>query len=133
MIHSKAAHRPAIHMIDCEADALTSLALGAEKRLPDVSALLLREIGRANIYDAGRIPADVVTMMSNVVFTDEARNSELSFQLVYPREADISAGKISILTLIGAGLIGMRAGQAIIWPGRSGAERVLRICGVDRS
>jgi regulator of nucleoside diphosphate kinase len=132
MTRTNAARRPSIHMIDNEADALTSLALGIEDRLPEVSTLLLDEISRATIHKANRIPADVVTMMSTVTFTDEASGAERSVQLVYPKEADISAGRISVLTLIGAGLIGLREKQAIAWPDRSGTERMLRIVSVRR-
>jgi len=53
-------------------------------------------------------------------------------QLVYPADADIDAGKVSILTPVGAGLIGLRAGQAIAWPDRDGRARTLRVLGVAR-
>ena len=43
MTSKKASKRPPIHMIDTEADALTDLAIGAERRMPQVSALYLRE------------------------------------------------------------------------------------------
>jgi regulator of nucleoside diphosphate kinase len=127
MTKRKAATRPAIHMIDSEADALADLAIQVEERLPQVSRLLLDEIARATMHRADRIPADVVTMMSTVVFTDEASGAERTVQLVYPRDADISAGRISILTPIGAGLIGLREGQSILWPDRDGHERRLGI------
>jgi len=132
MTRSKSGRRPPIHMIDSEADSLTSMAIGVEDRLPDVSGLLLDEISRATIHKAERMPADIVTMMSTVTFTDEASGAERSVQLVFPKDADISAGKISILTLIGAGLIGLRESQSIVWPDRSGHERVLRITSVTQ-
>jgi len=119
-------------MIDSEADALTNLALGAEERLPEVSALLLDEIARARVIEAERMPADTVTMGSTVDFVDEASGTERRVQLVYPRAADIEAGRISILTLVGAGLIGLREGQSIDWPDRSGKPRRLRICAVQQ-
>lgn len=133
MTTKKASRRPPIHMIDTEADALTNLAMGAEERLPQVSAMLLDEIGRATIHAASRIPANVVTMHSTVRFTDEASLREYSYQLVYPKEADISAGRISILTPVGAGLIGLREGQSILWPDRDGNERALKIVEVAQS
>lgn len=114
-------------MIDSEADALAALALGAETRLPQVAALLLEEIDRAELRRAGEMPADVVTMKSTVEFTDENTGSRRSVQLVYPQEADIAAGRISILTPVGAGLIGLREGQSIRWPDRDGQDHVLRV------
>jgi len=133
MTSSKAARRPPIHMIDAEADALTDLAIGVEDRLPQVSALLLDEIARANVHTAARIPADVVTMHATVEFVDEASGVSRSVELVYPKEADISAGRVSILTPVGAGLIGLREGQSILWPDRDGHERKLTIVKVGHA
>ncbi|ODT88292.1 MAG: transcription elongation factor GreAB [Sphingobium sp. SCN 64-10] len=133
MTMTHAARRPAIQMIDREADALTSLALGAEDKQPQVSALLLDEIARARVVRAERIPADTVTMGATVDFIDEASGTERTVKLVYPREADIAAGRVSILSLVGAGLIGLREGQAISWPDRSGRERQLRIRAVRKA
>lgn len=128
----KTNRRPPIHMIDSEADALTGLALGAETRLPEVSQLLLDEIGRATIHTAERMPPDVITMHSIVEFVDEGSGAARTIELVYPREADISAGRISILTPVGAGLIGLRKGQSILWPDRDGRERQLAIVNVRK-
>ena len=122
-----ARRRPPIHMIDREADALTALAISAEERFPEAAELLLEEIGRAHLHPAGKIPADAVTMMATVEFTDEANGAERTVQLVYPKDADISAGRISILTPVGAGLIGLREGQSIKWPDRHGGDRVFTI------
>lgn len=132
MTRPKALRRPAIQMIDSEADTLTTLALGAESRVPEVAEMLLNEIERATIVSEKRISPDVVTMRSVVEFIDEASGADRTVQLVYPREADISAGRISILTPIGAGLIGMKTGQSILWPDRDGRERKLTIVKVSR-
>jgi regulator of nucleoside diphosphate kinase len=128
-----AARRPPIHMIDTEADALAALALSVEDKLPDVSALLLDEITRARLYAHDRIAEDVVTMMSTIDFTIEATGTDRVVQLVYPQDADIAAGRISILTPVGASLIGLREGQSIAWPDRSGKERRLKILGVRQA
>lgn len=124
------AARPQIHMIDEEADKLSDLALGVEERLPQVSELLIRETSRAVLHDRAGIPPDVVTMGSIVEFEDGNTGSRRTVQLVYPPEADISAGRISILTPVGAGLIGVREGQSILWPDREGHERPLIIVSV---
>ena len=133
MTSSKAAKRPPIHMIDTEADRLTDLAIGAEDRLPEVSEMLLEEIGRANVHTAARIPRDVVTMHASVEFIDAASGAARTVQLVWPKEADISAGRVSILTPVGAGLIGLREGQSILWPDREGHRRALSIVKVTQA
>lgn len=127
-----AATRPQIHMIEEEADNLSGLALSNEHRFPQVSELLIRETSRAKLYAAASIPPDVVTMGALVEFVDEGTGAQRTVQLVYPPEADISAGRISILTPIGAGLIGLREGQSILWPDREGHERRLVIVKVQQ-
>jgi regulator of nucleoside diphosphate kinase len=127
-----AATRPQIHMIEEEADSLSDLALTIEHRSPQVSELLIRETSRAKLYAAANIPPDVVTMGARVEFLDEGTGAQRTVQLVYPPEADISSGRISILTPIGAGLIGLREGQSILWPDREGNERRLVIVKVQQ-
>jgi regulator of nucleoside diphosphate kinase len=122
-----ATKRPPLQMIDSEADAISTLAIANEARLPQVAALLLREVERARLHRAGVISTDVVTMGSAVTFVDDSSGTERTVTLVWPQDADIAAGRISILTPVGAGLIGLKAGQAILWPDRDGHERALTI------
>ncbi|MCG2840062.1 nucleoside diphosphate kinase regulator [Sandaracinobacter sp. RS1-74] len=129
----KAAARPPIHMLEEEAEKLSNLAISVEERLPQVSELLLGEIDRAKLHKAGRIDKDVVTMNATVDFVDSATGAERRVQLVYPPEADIAAGRISILTPIGAGLIGLKTGQSILWPDREGRTRMLEIRRVEQA
>lgn len=89
---------------------LTTLALDALQRVPDVAAELLAEMERAEVMTA--VPSSVVQMGSRVTFVaDDGR--ERSVVLVYPGQADIGAGRISILTPIGTALIGLSEGQSI--------------------
>lgn len=132
MTSPKRAKRPPIHMIDTEADTLTELALAKQEQLPLVCQLLLGEIDRATIRRAAAVPDDVVTMKATVSFVDETGGARRTVQIVYPGDADISAGRISILTPIGAGLIGLRIGQSITWPDRDGREHILTIVEVQR-
>jgi len=119
--------RPPITLIDSEADTLAELAHALLARSSLAAGLLLEEIDRANTTAPADLPADVVTMLSHVEFIDETSGETHSVQLVYPREADMEQHRLSVLTPVGAGLIGMRCGDAIDWPNRLGAYRRLRI------
>lgn len=119
-------------MIDTEADALADLAISAAERSPEVSRLLLGEIERASVHERHTLPEDVVTMGSMVEFVDEASGADRTVELVYPKQADIATGRVSILTPVGAGLIGLRPGQSILWPDRNGHERRLTIVKVTQ-
>lgn len=121
------ATRPPIHMIDDEADLLTDLVSRASAHPPELAAMLLAEIERAELHDVSDIPSDVVTMNATIDFVDEANGEVRTVQLVYPREADFAAGRISILTPVGVGLIGLRQGQSILWPDRDGNQRNLTV------
>ena len=127
---SPAADRPAIHLSAVECDMLSGLALSAQRRHPISSALLLAELDRAEVYEPGALPAHTVVMNSHIEFVDEGSDTRRTVQLVYPPDADIASGRISILTPIGAGLIGMTAGTSIRWPNRDGHDRMLRIVSV---
>jgi regulator of nucleoside diphosphate kinase len=117
-------------MIDREADALFDLAIRAQRLHPLSSALLLDELDRATTVAAQDLPGNVVTMLSRVTFIDRASGERHAVQLVYPSEADMARQLLSILTPIGAALIGMRVGAAIDWPNRQGERRRLEIVDV---
>jgi len=118
---------PSIALIDSEAEALSGLAEAALARSSLGARLLLEELDRAETYDASCVPPHVVTMMSHVAFVDEGSGERHEVQLVYPKDADSERRRISVLTPIGAALIGMPRGAAIDWPNRAGETRRLRI------
>ena len=126
----KAAARPSIQIRESDADRISNLAVEAEERLPKVAELLLAEIDRAKIVADAKLPKDVIGMQSTIKFVDEASGVERTLQLVYPHDANIDAGRISIMTLVGAGLLGLKSGQSIAWPDRTGNQRSLRIIDV---
>lgn len=126
------AHKPPIHLIDAEYDIIADLALGLERQSPDLAKMLLDEINRAEIYASDALPADVVTIGSEVEVLDAHTGATRKLSLVLPSEADVDVGRVSILTPMGAGLIGLKKGQSIEWPYRSGDTRLLTILRVTR-
>ena len=69
-------------------------------------------------------------MGSRLRFTTDA-GEDRTVTLVFPAEADIEAGKVSILTPIGTALIGLTAGQSIDWTARDGRVHRLTVESVD--
>lgn len=88
------------------------------------------ELYRAVIVRQAEIPPDVVTMNSEVIYEDVATGARRSVRVVYPKDADATAGRVSILAPIGAALLGLRVGQEIDWPVPSGLKRI-RVAAVD--
>lgn len=123
---------PAIHIIDREYDVIADLALRIETAQPALAARLMTELERAEVHDAAGLPEGVIRLNSHVEFVDEGSGAHRSVQLVMPGDADIAAGRVSILTPVGAGLIGMSQGSEILWPDREGHARLLRIVAVSQ-
>lgn len=88
------------------------------------------ELVRANVVPRGEIPGDVVTMNSRVVFENETTGERREVTLVYPGNADIDAGRISVLVPIGTALLGLRVGQSIDWILPGGEKQRFRIVDV---
>ncbi len=76
---------------------------------------LQHEIERAHISAAKNIPEDVVTMHSRVQLRDMDGSEDVIYTLVYPAEADLSAGKISVLAPVGTAILGYRVGDIVEW------------------
>ncbi len=109
---------------------LTSLANAAFDSVPDTAEELLSELERARIVADDAVPRDVVRMGSKVEF--ESAGDRKRVTLVFPPEADIAAGKVSVLTPVGAALIGLAKGQSIAWTARDGTSHALTICAVEQ-
>ncbi len=121
------ATHPRIHLIEAEADRLFELAEGLQRGQPELSALLLKEIERAQLHDAADLPAGVISLGSRVEFVDETTGARRVVSLVYPQHADFEAGRLSVLTHMGAGLLGLTEGQRVAWPDREGREHRLHV------
>nr|WP_183435117.1 nucleoside diphosphate kinase regulator [Methylobacterium sp. R2-1] len=109
---------------------LTGLASAAIDRMPEVAAYLADELDRAQVVRAGKAAVGFVRMGCEVEFRDDTTGKVQGVTLVYPGEADISQGRISVLTPVGAALLGLSAGQSIDWATRTGAGKRLTVLGV---
>ena len=121
--------RPALVLSRLDCDRLEALLEQPAQSGAQFDALR-DELARAEVREPRDMPADAITMNSTARFRDETTGEERQLTLVYPRDADGSPEKVSILAPVGSALLGMRAGQAIEWPlpgGRSTRLQVLEI------
>jgi regulator of nucleoside diphosphate kinase len=117
---------PNIVVSNADYERLTDLATASLERLPEVATELLDEMDRAKIVSDNNVPANVVRMGSTVTFrADDGR--ELTETLVYPVDEDSDAHKISVMTPVGAALIGLAEGQSISWTARDGRSHQLTV------
>ncbi|MBX3247728.1 MAG: nucleoside diphosphate kinase regulator [Myxococcales bacterium] len=96
-----------------------------------VADLLDTELERAEVLPLSQVPADVIVMDSEVEYEEVLTGRRRKLQLVYPRQADSSAGRVSILAPLGCALLGLRVDQEIDWQ-MPGGKRRLRVLTVSR-
>ncbi|MFG1479472.1 nucleoside diphosphate kinase regulator [Xanthobacter sp. V4C-4] len=120
---------PAIIIGTAEHHRLSGLATAALDHSPEVAEELLDELERARVVAPGRVPASTVRMGSTVTYTADGGTRTVT--LVYPAEADIANGRVSIMTPIGAALIGLSEGQSIPWTARDGRRNALTVLKVE--
>lgn len=123
---------PAITLTAIDHGRLSSLVEAVADTAPDLYDYLTRELDRATVMEAGDIAPSIVTMNAEVTFRDEGTGQCRRVTLVYPGEADLENGRLSILTPIGAALIGVPAGCSIRWYDRQGEARTLTVLAVGR-
>jgi len=76
---------------------------------------LANELGRAVIVRNDAFPPHCIRINSFVELLDLETGKTMKFTLVMPENADITRQKISILTPIGAALIGFRKTEEVVW------------------
>ena len=72
---------------------------------------LQKILENSRIIDPDALPADQVSLLSKVEFTNLATNTRMKFEIVSPHEMDLEAGKISLKSPIGAALMGKKVGE----------------------
>lgn len=117
--------RPSIVLSSTDVAQIERLLDQPEVEKLPVAALLAEEIARATVLPPSEIPPGVVTMNSTLTCVDVNSGKEHHVTLSYPSQADVSAGRISLLTPMGSALLGLSVGQSIDWPGPGG--RALRV------
>lgn len=85
---------------------------------------LQRELDRARVVEPSRISQDIVTMYSEVHLRDLRNHRPEIYTLVYPDDADLSIGKLSVLAPLGTALLGARAGDIVSVVGAAGPRAI---------
>jgi regulator of nucleoside diphosphate kinase len=117
---------PQIIVSNADYERLTDLATASLERLPEVANELLSEMDRAKVVQDGSVPDNVVRMGSTVTFKSDDSNTR-TFKLVYPAEESLDEHRISVMTPVGAALIGLAEGQSISWAARDGRRHELTV------
>ena len=108
---------------------LRQLAHAGISNASTVADELLYELDRAEVLPTEQVPPDVIRLGSHVRYRTGAL--ERAVTLVLPAEADIDQNRVSVMTPVGAALIGLRKGQSITWLTRDGRKQVLTVVAVS--
>jgi transcription elongation factor GreA len=74
-------------------------------------AQLEGQIATARIIDASEVDTSKVSILTKVKLTNLGTKKQVTYQIVSEKEADLKAGKISVTSPIGKGLLGKTVGD----------------------
>ena len=86
---------------------------GKLRKSGDDGSMLFPDGESAVVVSPCRVPCDIVTMNSKVMLTDVAKGDSLTVTLVYPDLEDIGKARVSVLSALGAAMLGQRIGSQV--------------------
>jgi regulator of nucleoside diphosphate kinase len=122
-------NQPSIFITTKDAVKLRKLirkAYHSDYRGSDYLKKLAEEIEKASVVQPDQIPSDVITLNSTARLVDQETNEEMIYTLVFPEDAEVTQGKISILAPIGTAMLGYKAGDTFEWD-TPGGKRIIRV------
>ena len=117
--HLRSVERPAASRAIAEArekgdlkeNAEYDAAKEAQGHLEAKIAALEGQIATARIVDENSIDTSKVSILTKVKLTNLNTKKQVTYQIVSEKEADLKAGKISVTSPIGKGLLGKHVGE----------------------
>ena len=85
---------------------------------------LQAELEHARVVTPSDVPTDVITMNSKARLRDLDTDEEMVFTLVFPVNASIEYGRISVVAPIGTAMLGHRVGDEFEWQVPAGSVRL---------
>lgn len=113
---------PPVIVSKADRDRLYPLAISAlaNRRMAPAASNVLREISRAKIVPNDQLPKNVVALNSHVDVRDNVAGTNRRVVLVLPDETSTQPNAVSVLSPLGAALIGLSEGYSIEWCTASG-------------
>ena len=119
--HKRGEERPAASRAIAEArekgdlkeNAEYDAAKEAQGMLEAKIALLESQLAVARVIDESTIDTSKVSILTKVTLTNLNTKKQVTYQIVSEPEADLKAGKISVTSPIGKGLLGKQVGDTV--------------------
>ncbi len=122
---------PTVIVTEPDLSRLERLVMGSPH--DEIRRFLLQELNRAEWVPVGSAKLhDVVTMGSWVTYRTDERFTPETCQLVFPEQPTTGGDRLSVLTPIGAALLGLKVGSCMPFVA-TGGTRFVRVDGVSRT
>ena len=96
---------------DLKENAEYDAAKEAQGILEAKIAALEGALANARVLDESSIDTSKVSILTKVTLTNLKTNKQVTYQIVSEQEADLKAGKISVTSPIGKGILGKTQGE----------------------
>ena len=122
--------QPEIYVTEADFETLSNLAEAIADRTPG-GRVLTGELARAVIAEPGETRRPFARIDSNLTYEDLSNGQIRQVRLTLPRDASIDDNRISVVTPVGAALIGMTADESFRWTDTEGRPRGVRMLALD--
>ncbi|HET9161133.1 MAG TPA: GreA/GreB family elongation factor [Caulobacteraceae bacterium] len=119
--------RPSIFISVSDAERLVEAARRAKDPTAPAAQLLVEELARAHVCANDDVPARVVRIGSRVRYRDNRSGAAAEVRIVLPEDAEPERGKVSVLDITGAALIGVPEDQCFRWRDGDGELQELEV------
>lgn len=99
----------------------------ATDKLPSLGAVL----DMADLVPSREVAPDVVTMYTRVLVGGANGSPSRELTLCYPADAHVETGQVSVLSPIGAALLGLSAGGTARWTSPLGQAESLQVLAIQ--
>lgn len=112
-----------IYITEADMRRLKPLIEGMKNSRDDLRGLQA-ELENARVMAPVDVPPDVITMNSKARLRDLEDGEEVTYTLVFPDQANIEQGRISVVAPIGTAMLGHRVGDEFEWEVPAGSVRL---------
>ena len=95
-----------------------------------VAVPLAELLDSADLVPSREVAPDVATMYSQMLLAEPGSAARRKLTLCYPQDAEPEAGFVSVLSPVGAALLGQRVGSTVRWRTPLGDERRAEIVAI---
>lgn len=85
---------------------------------------LEQELRQGQVVAPSHVPKGIVTMNSKVRVRDLKSDERETYTLVYPKDADINDGRLSVLAPLGQALLGAKVGEVVAVDAPAGVRKI---------